>query len=82
MTIIARRKIDSVAIRGPILLTIIDHFSKYGWIYCIPDKSCKILENFGRFLKIKNHRKSMDTVFLKIKQAFAQFMPTQDFTYW
>ena len=45
-------------IRGPILLTIIDHFSRYGWIYCISDKS-------------------MDTVFLKIKQAFAQFMPPE-----
>ena len=37
-------------------MTIIDHFSKYGWIYCIT-------------------KKNMDTVFLKIKQAFAQFMP-------
>ena len=51
-----RKKQEKKEIRGPILLTIIDHFSKYGWIYCIPDKS-------------------MDTVFLKIKQAFAQFMP-------
>ena len=37
-------------------MTIIDHFSKYGWIYCISDES-------------------MDTVFLKIKQVFAQFIP-------
>ena len=49
-------KQEKKEIRGPILLTIIDHFSKYGWIYCIPDKS-------------------METVFLKIKQAFAQSMP-------
>ena len=51
-----KKKQEKKEIRGPILLTIIDHFSKYGWIYCIPNKS-------------------MDTVFLKIKQAFAQFMP-------
>ena len=51
-----KKKQEKKEIRGPILLTIIDHFSKYGWIYCIPDKS-------------------METVFLKIKQAFAQFMP-------
>ena len=50
-----KKKQEKKEIRGPILLTIIDHFSKYGWAYCIPDKS-------------------MDTVFLKIKQAFAQFM--------
>ena len=50
-----KKKQEKKEIRGPILLIIIDHFSKYGWIYCIPDKS-------------------MDTVFLKIKQAFAQFM--------
>ena len=25
-------------IAGIIFLAIIDHFSKYGWIYCIPDK--------------------------------------------
>ena len=49
-----KKKKEKKEIRGPILLAIIDHFSKYGWIYCIPDKS-------------------MDTVFLKIKQAFAQF---------
>ena len=51
-----KKKQEKKEIRGPILLTIIDHFSKYRWIYCIPDKS-------------------METVFLKIKQAFAQFMP-------
>ena len=51
-----KKKQEKKEIRGPILLTIIDHFSKYGWIYCIPDKS-------------------METDFLKIKQAFAQFMP-------
>ena len=51
-----KKKQEKKEIRGPILLTIIDHFSKYGWIYCIPNKS-------------------METVFLKIKQAFAQFMP-------
>ena len=51
-----KKKQDKKEIRGPILLTIIDHFSRYGWIYCISDKS-------------------MDTVFLKIKQAFAQFIP-------
>ena len=51
-----KKKQEKKEIRGPILLTIIDHFSKYGWIYCIPDKS-------------------METVFLKIKQVFAQFMP-------
>ena len=37
-------------IRGPILLTIIDHFIKYGWIYCILDKSMDTV-----FLKIKKH---------------------------
>ena len=47
-----KKKKEKKEIRGLILLPIIDHFSKYGWIYCIPDKS-------------------MDTVFLKIKQAFA-----------
>ena len=51
-----KKKQEKKEIRGPILLTIIDHFSKYGWIYCILDKS-------------------MDIVFLKIMQAFAQFMP-------
>ena len=51
-----KKKQEKKEIRGPILFSIIDHFSKYGWIYCIPNKS-------------------MDTVFLKIKQAFAQFMP-------
>ena len=50
------KKAREKEIRGLILLTIIYHFSKYGWIYCIPNKS-------------------MDTVILKIKQAFAQFMP-------
>ena len=55
-----KKKQEKKEIRGPILFTIIDHFSKYGWIYCIPDKS-------------------MDTVFLKIKQAFAQFMPPNFF---
>ena len=51
-----KKKQEKKEIRGSILLTIIDNFSKYGWIYCISDES-------------------MNTVFLKIKQAFAQFMP-------
>ena len=55
-----KKKQEKKEIREPILLTIIDHFSKYGWICCIPDKS-------------------MDTIFLKIKQAFAQFMPPKIF---
>ena len=32
-----KKKQEKKEIRGPILLTIIDHFSKYGWIYCIPN---------------------------------------------
>ena len=51
-----KKKQEKKEIRWPILLTIINHFSKYGLIYCNPDKS-------------------MNTVFLKMKQTFAQFMP-------
>ena len=30
-----KKKQEKKEVRGPTLLTTIDHFNKYGWIYCI-----------------------------------------------
>ena len=30
----------------PYLLTIVDHFSKYGFAYAIPDKKAEIIRNY------------------------------------